>query len=105
METGETSLQISKKKGERLTATDIPSFKNPASFEGWQLEGKIYSNEALQNVDLDHDQILLAVFKQGVSVRSSGSLVDLSIKDIIASADPSRLVAVPSPAGDGETYA
>lgn len=105
LETGETSLQISKKKGERLTATDIPSFKNPASFEGWQLEGKIYSNEALQNVDLDHDQILLAVFKQGVSVRSSGSLVDLSIKDIIASADPSRLVAVPSPAGDGETYA
>ena len=40
-----------------------------------------------------------------MSVRSSGSLVDLSIKDIIASADPSRLVAVPSPAGDGETYA
>ena len=31
--------------------------------------------------------------------------MNLSIKDGYCSADPSRLFAVPSPAGDGETYA
>lgn len=104
-ENGGTSLQVSKKKGERLTATDIPSFKNPVSFAGWQLEGKIYSNKTLQEVELVHDQTIQAAFKQSMSVRSIGSLAEQSIKEILASADTSRVIAVPSPAGDGRTYA
>ena len=104
-ETGEATFQLKKSRGERLTAKEIPVFKNPKLFEGWQLDGKLYSNEDLQNMVIEQDQTLQAVFKQARNLRVMSSLAEESIKEVIASADTSRVIAVPSPAGDGAAYA
>jgi hypothetical protein len=103
--TGETSIQINKNKGERLTVKDIPALKKTTSFVGWELDGKTYSNEALEKVVLEHDKTLKAVFKQTLNTRTTESLVEQSIKEVIASADTSRVIAVPSPTGNGNAYA
>ncbi|WP_430610891.1 WxL domain-containing protein [Enterococcus sp. DIV0876] len=104
--TGKTSVQIIKNKGEVLQENDLPVFEDATSFEGWSLDGTIYTSEELIERTITENQILIAVFKTSVKSREADiSLADQSIKEIIDEADKTKVIAVPSPAGDGSAYA
>lgn len=104
--TGETRTQISKNKGEALKESDLPVFEDDTAFEGWSLDGTVYTSQALTELILTENQTLTAVFKPTVKARAADiSLAEQSIKEIIAEADKTKVIAVPSPAGDGSAYA
>lgn len=104
--TGETRTQISKNKGEALKESDLPVFEDDTAFEGWSLDGTVYTSQALTELILTENQTLTAVFKPTVKARAADiSLAEQSIKEIIAEADKTKMIAVPSPAGDGSAYA
>lgn len=104
--TGETRTQISKNKGEALKESELPVFEDDTAFEGWSLDGTVYTSQALTELILTENQTLTAVFKQTVKARAADiSLAEQSIKEIIAEADKTKVIAVPSPAGDGSAYA
>lgn len=103
---GETRTQISKNKGEALKESDLPVFEDDTAFEGWSLDGTVYTSQALTELILTENQTLTAVFKPTVKARAADiSLAEQSIKEIIAEADKTKVIAVPSPAGDGLAYA
>lgn len=104
--TGETQTQISKNKGEALKDSDLPVFEDDTAFEGWSLDGTVYTSQALTELILTENQTLTAVFKPTVKARAANiSLAEQSIKEIIAEADKTKVIAVPSPAGDDSAYA
>ncbi|MGM0284208.1 MULTISPECIES: hypothetical protein [Enterococcus] len=104
--TGETRTQISKNKGEALKESELPVFEDDTAFEGWSLDGTVYTSQALTELILKENQTLTAVFKPTVKARAADiSLAEQSIKEIIAEADKTKVIAVPSPAGDGSAYA
>lgn len=104
--TGETRTQISKNKGETLKESDLPVFEDDTAFEGWSLDGTVYTSQALTELILKENQTLTAVFKPTVKARAANiSLAEQSIKEIIAEADKTKVIAVPSPAGDDSAYA
>ena len=104
--TGETRTQISKNKGEALKESELPVFEDDTAFEGWSLDGTVYTSQALTELILTENQTLTAVFKPTVKARAANiSLAEQSIKEIIAEADKTKVIAVPSPAGDGSAYA
>ena len=104
--TGETRTQISKNKGEALKESELPVFEDDTAFEGWSLDGTVYTSQALTELILTDNQTLTAVFKPTVKARAADiSLAEQSIKEIIAEADKTKVIAVPSPAGDGSAYA
>lgn len=104
--TGETRTQISKNKGEALKESELPVFEDDTAFEGWSLDGTVYTSQALTELILTENQTLTAVFKPTVKARAADiSLAEQSIKEIIAEADKTKVIAVPSPAGDGPAYA
>ena len=104
--TGETRIQISKNKGEALKESELPVFEDDTAFEGWSLDGTVYTSQALTELILTENQTLTAVFKPTVKARAADiSLAEQSIKEIIAEADKTKVIAVPSPAGDGSAYA
>ena len=104
--TGETRTQISKNKGEALKESELPVFEDDTAFEGWSLDGTVYTSQALTELILTENQTLTAVFKPTVKARAADiSLAEQSIKEIIAEADKTKVIAVPSPAGDGSAYA
>lgn len=104
--TGETRTQISKNKGEALKESELPVFEDDTAFEGWSLDGTVYTSQALTELILTENQTLTAVFKPTVKARAADiSLAEQSIKEIIAEADKMKVIAVPSPAGDGSAYA
>ncbi|WP_270276894.1 hypothetical protein [Enterococcus casseliflavus] len=104
--TGETRTQISKNKGEALKESELPVFEDDTAFEGWALDGTVYTSQALTELILTENQTLTAVFKPTVKARAADiSLAEQSIKEIIAEADKTKVIAVPSPAGDGSAYA
>lgn len=103
---GETRIQISKNKGEALKESELPVFEDDTAFEGWSLDGTVYTSQALTELILTENQTLTAVFKPTVKARAADiSLAEQSIKEIIAEADKTKVIAVPSPAGDGSAYA
>lgn len=103
---GETRTQISKNKGEALKESDLPVFEDDTAFEGWSLDGTVYTSQALTELILTENQTLTAVFKPTVKARAADiSLAEQSIKEIIAEADKTKVIAVPSPAGDDSAYA
>lgn len=103
---GETRTQISKNKGESLKESDLPVFEDDTAFEGWSLDGTVYTSQALTELILTENQTLTAVFKPTVKARAADiSLAEQSIKEIIAEADKTKVIAVPSPAGDDSAYA
>lgn len=105
-DTGETRTQISKNKGEALKESELPVFEDDTAFEGWSLDGTVYTSQALTELILTENQTLTAVFKPTVKARAADiSLAEQSIKEIIAEADKTKVIAVPSPAGDGSAYA
>lgn len=104
--TGETRTQISKNKGEALKESELPVFEDDTAFEGWSLDGTVYTSQALTELILTENQTLTAVFKPTVKARAADiSLAEQSIKEIIAEADKTKVIAVPSSAGDGSAYA
>lgn len=104
--TGETRTQFSKNKGEALKESELPVFEDDTAFEGWSLDGTVYTSQALTELILTENQTLTAVFKPTVKARAADiSLAEQSIKEIIAEADKTKVIAVPSPAGDGSAYA
>lgn len=104
--TGETRTQISKNKGEAPKESELPVFEDDTAFEGWSLDGTVYTSQALTELILTENQTLTAVFKPTVKARAADiSLAEQSIKEIIAEADKTKVIAVPSPAGDGSAYA
>lgn len=104
--TGETRIQISKNKGDALKESELPVFEDDTAFEGWSLDGTVYTSQALTELILTENQTLTAVFKPTVKARAADiSLAEQSIKEIIAEADKTKVIAVPSPAGDGSAYA
>lgn len=104
--TGETRTKISKNKGEALKESELPVFEDDTAFEGWSLDGTVYTSQALTELILTENQTLTAVFKPTVKARAADiSLAEQSIKEIIAEADKTKVIAVPSPAGDGSAYA
>lgn len=104
--TGETRTQISKNKGEALKESELPVFEDDTAFEGWSLDGTVYTSQALTELILTENQTLTAVFKPTVKARAADiSLAEQSIKEIIAEADKTKVIAVPSPAGDDSAYA
>lgn len=103
---GETRTKISKNKGEALKESELPVFEDDTAFEGWSLDGTVYTSQALTELILTENQTLTAVFKPTVKARAADiSLAEQSIKEIIAEADKTKVIAVPSPAGDGSAYA
>lgn len=103
---GETRTQISKNKGEALKESDLPVFEDDTAFEGWSLDGTVYTSQALTELILTENQTLTAVFKPTVKARAADiSLAEQSIKEIIAEADKTKVIGVPSPAGDDSAYA
>lgn len=104
--TGETRTQFSKNKGEALEESELPVFEDDTAFEGWSLDGTVYTSQALTELIFTENQTLTAVFKPTVKARAADiSLAEQSIKEIIAEADKTKVIAVPSPAGDGSAYA
>lgn len=104
--TGETRTQFSKNKGEALKESELPVFEDDTAFEGWSLDGTVYTSQALTELILTENQTLTAVFKPTVKARAADiSLAEQSIKEIIEEADKTKVIAVPSPAGDGSAYA
>lgn len=104
--TGETRIQVSKNKGEAIEKSELPVFEDDTDFEGWALDGTVYTSQALTELIFTENQTLTAVFKPTVKARAANiSLAEQSIKEIIAEADKTRVIAVPSPAGDGLAYA
>lgn len=104
--TGETSIQVSKNKGEAIEKSELPVFEDDTDFEGWALDGTVYTSQALTELIFTENQTLTAVFKPTVKARAANiSLAEQSIKEIIAEADKTKVIAVPSPAGDGLAYA
>lgn len=104
--TGKTRIQISKNKGEALKESELPAFEDDRNFEGWALDGTVYTSQALTELILTENQTLTAVFKPTVKARAADiSLAEQSIKEIIAEADKTKVIAVPSPAGDDSAYA
>lgn len=104
--TGETRTQFSKNKGEALKESELPVFEDDTAFEGWSLDGTVYTSQALTELIFTENQTLTAVFKPTVKARAADiSLAEQSIKEIIAEADKTKVIAVPSPAGDGSAYA
>ncbi|AUJ87301.1 hypothetical protein CXM95_01850 [Enterococcus sp. CR-Ec1] len=104
--TGKTRIQFSKNKGEALKESELPAFEDDRNFEGWALDGTVYTSQALTELILTENQTVTAVFKTAVKARAADvSLAEQSIKEIIAEADKTKVIAVPSPAGDGLAYA
>ncbi|WP_430617684.1 hypothetical protein IGI86_000354 [Enterococcus sp. AZ188] len=104
--TGKTRIQFSKNKGEALKESELPAFEDDRNFEGWALDGTVYTSQALTELILTENQTLTAVFKPTVKARAADiSLAEQSIKEIIAEADKTKVIAVPSPAGDDSAYA
>lgn len=104
--TGETSIQVSKNIGEAIEKSELPVFEDDTDFEGWALDGTVYTSQALTELIFTENQTLTAVFKPTVKARAANiSLAEQSIKEIIAEADKTKVIAVPSPAGDGLAYA
>lgn len=104
--TGKTRIQFSKNKGEALKESELPAFEDDRNFEGWALDGTVYTSQALTELILTENQTVTAVFKAAVKARAADvSLAEQSIKEIIAEADKTKVIAVPSPAGDGLAYA
>lgn len=104
--TRKTRIQISKNKGEALKESELPAFEDDRNFEGWALDGTVYTSQALTELILTENQTLTAVFKPTVKARAADiSLAEQSIKEIIAEADKTKVIAVPSPAGDDSAYA
>lgn len=104
--TGKTRIQFSKNKGEALKESELPAFEDDRNFEGWALDGTVYTSQALTELILTENQTVTAVFKTAVKARAADvSLAEQSIKEIIAEVDKTKVIAVPSPAGDGLAYA
>ena len=75
-----------------------------ATFVGWSYQGKTYTNEELLQLEFSEDTQLTAVFKQKLTRMARAVSIDQSIADTIAPADKTKVIVVPSPAGDGAAY-
>ncbi len=103
---GKTKVQVNLNKGQMLSLEDLPRFAQEDNFEGWSIEDVKYSSEELIALAVQKDLTITAVFKAEIKSRAANSsLVETSIKDIIAEADKTSVLAVPSPKGDGAAYA
>lgn len=103
---GKTKVQVNLNKGQMLSLEDLPRFAQEDNFEGWSIEDVKYSSEELIALAIQKDLTITAVFKAAIKSRAANSsLAETSIKDIVAEADKTSVLAVPSPKGDGAAYA
>ncbi|EGO8081575.1 hypothetical protein FBR87_002628 [Enterococcus faecalis] len=101
------SYQVVKEKNQPLRTEELPKWANSeenATFVGWSYQGKTYTNEELLQLEFSEDTQLTAVFKQKRTRMARAVSVDQSIADTIAPADKTKVIVVPSPAGDGAAY-
>ncbi|MBV7391137.1 hypothetical protein KUA55_10630 [Enterococcus sp. ALS3] len=93
-------------QGDLLTDSQIPIFEESVQddFEGWKIGDKLYSNEQLKQMEIDQNIQVVAQFKEKAQMTRQSLAVNQSIKDIIASANQSKVIVVPSPTGDGNPY-
>ena len=101
------SYQVVKEKNQPLRTEELPKWANSeenATFVGWSYQGKTYTNEELLQLEFSEDTQLTAVFKQKLTRMARAVSVDQSIADTIAPADKTKVIVVPSPAGDGAAY-
>ncbi|MGH1815555.1 WxL domain-containing protein [Enterococcus casseliflavus] len=102
---GEKRTTVVLKKGETIASSDIPDFEDDTLFEGWKLDEVLYTNEELQQINMLQEQVVEASFKPFMQTQASGvSLTEHSIAEIIQAADRTRVIAVPSPSGNGGAY-
>lgn len=81
--------------------TNIPSFEptDQANLTGWQdKQGKAWTEAELKDHVFTQNETFTAVFKKRSKVALSS--VSESIKDIISTADNSKVITVPSPTGE-----
>ncbi|WP_181406935.1 hypothetical protein [Enterococcus faecalis] len=101
------SYQVVKEKNQPLRTEELPKWANSeenATFVGWSYQGKTYTNEELLQLEFSEDTQLTAVFKQKLTRMARAVSIDQSIADTIAPADKTKVIVVPSPAGDGAAY-
>ncbi|HAP4062217.1 TPA: hypothetical protein IUV45_001424 [Enterococcus faecalis] len=101
------SYQVVKEKNQPLRTEELPKWANSeenTTFVGWSYQGKTYTNEELLQLEFSEDTQLTAVFKQKRTRMARAVSVDQSIADTIAPADKTKVIVVPSPAGDGAAY-
>ncbi|OQO72626.1 hypothetical protein BH746_12085 [Enterococcus faecalis] len=101
------SYQVVKEKNQPLRAEELPKWANReenSTFVGWSYQGKRYTNEELLQLEFSEDTQLTAVFKQKLTRMARAVSVDQSIAGTIATADKTKVMVVPSPAGDGAAY-
>lgn len=101
-ESGAEVKELTVKENEKLASNDIPSFADDQPLNGWEVEGKLYTNEEISQLTVTKDLQLKAVFKQQAfrSLRST----DASIKDTIATADKTKVLVVPNPTDSTQAY-
>ena len=101
------SYQVVKEKNQPLRTEELPKWANSeenATFVGWSYQGKTYTNEELLQLEFSEDTQLTAVFKQKLTRMARAVSVDQSIAYTIAPSDKTKVIVVPSPAGDGAAY-
>ncbi|MBO1300250.1 MULTISPECIES: hypothetical protein [unclassified Enterococcus] len=101
-ESGDEVKELTVKENEKISSSDIPSLSAEQSFSGWEMDGKLYTNEELSQVTVTKDLQLKAIFKQQ-AIRALIS-TDASIKDTIATADKTKVLVVPSPTDATQPY-
>ncbi|MDR1567946.1 MAG: hypothetical protein LBS33_04645 [Streptococcaceae bacterium] len=91
-------------KGNSLNRAEIPLFEsNEKKFLGWEVDGDLLTEVELSAVKFNEDKTVTARFTEPKK-RLSPRGVAASIKDIISGADLSKLIVVPSPAGDNAPF-
>lgn len=102
---GTIAKNVSVDEKDSITKDQVPDFseKDEAAFVGWKADARTYTIEDLEENPVDQDQVYSAVFKENKPAVNLKAVSD-SIKDVINAADKTKVIVVPSPAGDGAAY-
>lgn len=95
---GKTQIDLETMEGK---LTSIPSFgpTDQADLTGWQdKQGKAWTEAELKDHIFTQNETFIAVFKKRSNVALTS--VSDSIKDVISTADKTKVIAVPSPTGE-----
>nr|WP_245561636.1 hypothetical protein [Enterococcus phoeniculicola] len=94
---------IEKEEGSQLAISEIPIIDNLTDFIGWEINGRIYSEKELSEIKIAKSTTIQAIYKEKTT-RLATTKVDSSIKDIISTADKTKVIVVPDPTESSNSY-
>lgn len=98
---GQAVSEIQGYLADQFLTIDVPKLlinETVETFEGWELNGTLFSEQELKQQVLGADVTLTAVVKKKVVTAQSRALNE-SIADIIKNADTTKTIVIPSPTG------